>query len=76
MDIEDEAQMRSAHFHKLAMANRVYDAAPLPPQRTDDQGNPLCIDCDLDITARRHALPHAQRCIECQQDEDKRKRNG
>ncbi|NVK28799.1 hypothetical protein MSP8887_02641 [Marinomonas spartinae] len=32
-----------------------------------------CVDCDEVIPApRRAALPHTTRCIDCQQDEEKR----
>lgn len=27
---------------------------------------PNCIECDIDITARRKALPDAIRCVDCQ----------
>ncbi|GAB5378981.1 MAG: hypothetical protein Alis3KO_00840 [Aliiglaciecola sp.] len=71
MDIMDEAQRRTEHFHNLAMANRQFDLAPLPPGKTDKQGRALCVDCDVDITKRREIVPSAQRCIECQTDMEK-----
>lgn len=67
MDIIDEAQSRNDHFLKLAIENRVFDMAPLPPGKTNNHGEPLCIDCSANISQRRQILPHTQRCIDCQQ---------
>lgn len=75
MDIVDEVQQRSAHFHKLAMQNRAFDLPPAPALNTASDGTPLCVDCDADITERRRIIASAQRCPECQQDQDKRVRN-
>jgi RNA polymerase-binding transcription factor DksA len=70
MDIIDEAQGRTEYFTRLAMQNRAFDLAPLPPQKTNAQGQPLCIGCDIDITLRRRIVPNAQRCIDCQQEQE------
>lgn len=75
MDIADEAQRRSAHFHELAMQNRAFDLPPAPALNTAPDGSPLCVDCDADITERRRIIASAQRCPECQQDHEKRTRN-
>lgn len=74
MDIIDEAQGRTEHFTRLAMQNRAFDLAPVPPQKTNAQGQPLCIGCDIDITLRRRIVPNAQRCIDCQQDHENQTR--
>lgn len=74
MDIADEAQLASARFHKMAMQNRAFDLPPAPPVKTSPEGAPLCLDCDVDITARRNIVPSAQRCTECQTDFQKRSR--
>ncbi|WP_299072853.1 hypothetical protein [uncultured Paraglaciecola sp.] len=75
MDVIDDAQQRTQHFQDLAMQNRAFDLAPVAAKNTDSQGNPLCIDCDTNITRRREVLPSTQRCIECQTDHEKRSRN-
>lgn len=76
MDIADEAARRESHFNRLAMQNRYFDLPPAPPLKTDASGNPLCIECDINIAARRDAVANAQRCIDCQNDHEKRKKNG
>lgn len=74
MDICDEAQGRTEHFQKMSLANRIFDAAPLPPEKMDKNCNALCMLCDADITARRRVVTNAQRCIECQTDFEKMER--
>ncbi|WP_416305195.1 hypothetical protein [Neptunicella sp. SCSIO 80796] len=74
MDSVDEAQMRSEHFTRLAMENRVFDLPPVPPVNVSADGTPLCKDCDINIQARREIVPNTQRCTACQQDHDKRSR--
>jgi RNA polymerase-binding transcription factor DksA len=71
MDIIDEAHARTEHFQRLAMANRVFDMPPMAPQRSDTQGNALCIDCETNINQRRQYVASAQRCTECQHDQDR-----
>jgi RNA polymerase-binding transcription factor DksA len=72
MDIIDEAQGRNEHFLQLAMQNRQFDLAPCPPAKTADDGHPLCVGCDADISQRRQVLPNTQRCTDCQTDFEKR----
>lgn len=74
MDIGDEAQMRAAQFNRMAMENKSFDLPPMAPIKQDSEGNPLCVRCEALITKRRKVMPSAQRCIECQEDFDKRKR--
>jgi RNA polymerase-binding transcription factor DksA len=71
MDIIDEAQARTEHFQRLAMANRVFDMPPMAPQRTNAAGQAICIDCEANITKRRQYVASAQRCTECQHDQDR-----
>lgn len=74
MDIVDNAQHSEALFHQLAMRSRSQRIQPVAAKRVDENGHALCLDCDVDITNRRLAMPSAQRCVECQQDADKRSR--
>lgn len=74
MDIADHAQVVSSRFHEMAMENRRFDLSPAPARKTGPGGEPLCLTCDADITARRVAAPFAIRCVDCQQDHDKRNR--
>lgn len=74
MDIGDEAQMRAAQFNRMAMENKSFDLGPVAAIKHDSKGNALCVRCEVSITKRREVMPSAQRCIECQEDFDKRKR--
>lgn len=74
MDIIDEALARTEHFQRLAMANRAFDLPPMAPQRTNAAGEAICIDCEINITQRRTIVASAQRCAECQQDQDRQQK--
>ena len=62
------AQDFTLQFHDNAL--RAHMAARKPVQL----GLAACIDCDEEISPARQRLG-ADRCIECQSDEDLRKRN-
>lgn len=48
---------------------------PAAVQSIDPEGHIVCRDCDEPIPpARLAAHPHALRCIDCQEDEDLRRR--
>jgi len=72
MDVVDEAQQRTAFFNNLAMQHRAFDLAPVPASKTDLLGNPLCIECDVNIKRRREVQPNTQRCTDCQTNYEKR----
>lgn len=74
MDVIDEAQQRTQHFQDLSMLNRAFDLAPVPPKCVNEKGEPCCIDCNVNISRRREAIPSTQRCIDCQSDHEKRSR--
>ena len=47
------------------------------PKQIMVNGKVVCMDCEEPICEKRLAgLPHAARCIDCQQDADKEQRRG
>jgi RNA polymerase-binding transcription factor DksA len=73
MDSADLAQMNMERQQAIAQ-HKYFDLPPLPPAKCDAMGRALCLDCDIDIEARRRAVPNTQRCVECQSDFEKRSR--
>jgi RNA polymerase-binding transcription factor DksA len=69
MDVADYAQQAQERQETLAR-QRIENRPPQAVELSD----PECIDCGVDITARRQIVPHALRCVDCQNDHDKRKR--
>lgn len=68
MDPADYANLASEIFLSSAL-NRATD---LP--QSIELSEPVCIDCGVDITKRRAAISSATRCVECQNDHDRRRR--
>ena len=69
MDAADMADKSSASFRRMTfMRFKPNQVTPTPPIKTDENGAPLCVRCDADITQRRRIIVDAQRCADCQQD--------
>ena len=64
MDIADHAQVKE----KAERDNLIRKIAAKP----DHAGSETCIDCDAVIlAARRRSVPNAQRCVDCQEIEER-----
>ena len=62
----DDADRAQEHMERMEELQRKHRPRLLP-RASDD-----CVDCQMPIEARRlKALPHATRCIYCQQDQDR-----
>ncbi|MBY6223578.1 TraR/DksA C4-type zinc finger protein [Ferrimonas balearica] len=67
-DIIDHATELETQQRQDALEHALARAHPSPRQGTE-----LCQDCAQPIPlARRQALPHTQRCIDCQQRQEQR----
>jgi RNA polymerase-binding transcription factor DksA len=73
MDAADMAQLNIERTQSLNQ-KKYFDLAPVPPAKHDCWGKAVCVDCDVNIVARRRVVPNAQRCVECQSDHEKRRR--
>ncbi len=77
MDIIDRAQEADREFQKKAIdafrkRQNFYSFEPTESQMVVD-GIAYCVDCGLDIDARRlEAKPDAVRCVECQEKKERR----
>lgn len=74
MNITDRALQHSEYLTALTMSQIAKGLRPVPALHTDSTGNPLCIDCEADITARRQIVPSTQRCTKCQSNFDSKGR--
>lgn len=69
VDAFDRAQQLEEQ-HRQAALNQ---AKANYSQTMAQDGRRYCVDCDIEINTKRLlAAPHTQRCIDCQQDFDKR----
>ncbi|WP_265216121.1 TraR/DksA family transcriptional regulator [Herbaspirillum lusitanum] len=68
--------------HEFEMAQRLEESARLAGieaarRASATKGTPDCVDCEAPISAkRRAAVPHAQRCAECQTIIEKARKHG
>ena len=62
MDDADLADIELQRSTARAIANN--------KNKLKDSGISNCIDCDVDLGARKVAMPSAVRCIDCQEIED------
>lgn len=71
MDVIDEANEHAEMLRLRALA------AQREQRNANVESEKFCIDCGIDIPEiRQKAIPGVQRCVDCQEDYERRKKRG